>query len=311
MAYESSGENFGTMDWPQMHLRLDSTFTYPQDGPRHSCSDLMTSSYCPEDATHAPVRHCQSCCTFQEAASININKTPQNTFLSIYGGLNSIWSNNRGSWDDADNGNGSSTGRSNTFEVIFRRSFQDDYHSLYSNSPMANRYSGFSSLANQQNNTTLSERLIEDSLRSTLESQPTKPALSPDPAKPQDQTPTPSSTKSNSTRPQSQSQGKASKHKNSHRHESKNTGSTTHRENRRAERKHGGSWRSYKAVAEGTTKSEASDGSSEITESASINNILEASEMWLKQTASNDSCHKKSLLKKHYVNHDQFFLGVS
>ncbi|GBE59418.1 hypothetical protein, conserved [Babesia ovata] len=239
----------------------------------------------------------------QEAVSSNINNTLNNNIFSIYGGINGIWDKKSSAANSWEADPKEFANRSTTFEDVFRRSFYEDYQNLLSANQNFNNYTDFPSLAST-NSTALSERMIEDTLKMAFDMQPQDNALK----NGQEQLIRSGFKGQRRSQSSSGKSRKGSKQRN--RDEVKEQEVNGRKETKVQEKKHPNAWKSSRNVGS-TLLGEEPTVHSEFAEAGSINNILEASEIWLRHTTGSSIYNKKSILKKHFPSEEQFYLGVS
>ncbi|CDR96532.1 hypothetical protein, conserved [Babesia bigemina] len=304
MSYALTTRDIDCLERLQLELELESTYAVGngQFGPSDAETMLPSSRNMPGHC-ELPLNTKDSAAELQEAVSSNINNTLNNSFFSIYGGINGIWDKNSSSANSWRNSAKELANRSTTFEDIFRRSFYDEYQSLFSHDENLERYSGFSSLASTDG-TGLSERLIEDTLKTAFDLPPQENT-----PKPVEEHPVRAVQKNQrSAHPSSGKSRKGSKQP--PRDEVKEPEANGRKEARAQEKKRPNAWKTNKNAG-GTPHGAGSNARSEFTEAGSINNILEASEIWLRHTTGSNMYNKKGLLKKPFPNQDKFSLGVS
>ncbi|KAK1933093.1 hypothetical protein X943_002139 [Babesia divergens] len=247
----------------------------------------------------------------EDAVSRNINNTLNKSFFSIYGGLNNgIWSNKSSSLSGSGSGSGSWLGsvsnQSSTDIIIPCLDLHESLPRFYAQPRKPDKCSIFAALScPSSSGSSLTGRLIEGSLKIPPKSLPQRQPLR-----------QPGQT-------QHHNQGQAGENnycghvkcfnepKYVGKHELKHIGEPPRKEYQRHEKKGSSTWRHGKVVECNSVKGGNADGRSLFAEAGSIRNVLEASEIWLRHTTTSNFCNKRPILKKHFINENQFYVGVS
>ncbi|ORM41041.1 uncharacterized protein BXIN_0436 [Babesia sp. Xinjiang] len=170
MASDGSLKQINCLSNFRLDMEIEKTYTLKRD-PVNKGKDLSAKPSNVKSPKYDNKNVSNEPSDLHEAISSNINKILNNTSLSIYGGSSGIWMNTSKGWNDTPFKDDASTCRSCAFEMIFLRSFKNEYNHVYKGNHEASRCGGLTVLS-PVDITTLSERLIEEALRTAVKLQP-------------------------------------------------------------------------------------------------------------------------------------------
>ncbi|KAK1444967.1 hypothetical protein BgAZ_108730 [Babesia gibsoni] len=311
MIRKSLEQTIDYLDNKYLEKEIENTLFPERASGRHSRLEWDYRPY--SSSRQDPIVHRRPgyCYTLDEAVSRNINNTLNNSFFSIYGSNNNgIWSSkptsskkgdgnlNVPTWSDLGYGRTKSIGAGQDYAQ------QEETPFFYSDTPRSEKFNMRNILRCPSiTGNCLTGRLIEDTLKIPLP--PQQPRLS-------------ARQLNSRTHHYFSSQNVSSRSHGRYTKEFKALLSgdikefshdSQRKDPKRHERKQP-KGRTCKGTLESSGKAQRTEGPPEFTEAGSLSNVLEASEIWLRHTTTSNFSNKKTILKKHYINEDQFYVGV-
>lgn len=315
MVRRSSEIKLDYLDNVYLEKEIEKTF-FPK-GERYSLSqpDGGSAGFMTLKPDSMPNRHRDGFFTLDEAVLMNINNTLNNSNFSIYGGSNNgIWSSKPASWhrqtprSSVASWSDLGVNQNSHFAPVERPSHPplgEDYPFFYGDTPRLGKQNLLATLACPSvTGSSLTGRLIEDTLKIPLK--PMGQRAPPRQGNPhsQDYLLAPGLDPKAAWR-------YCKDHKSVNQTEMKLMNEIQRKDSKRAEKKIPPSVRGNKAASDAGVKGSRPEQITEFTEAGSLRNVLEASEIWLRNTTTSNFSNKKQILKKHFINETQFYVGVS